>query len=279
MIGTVNKSAQMRVLRRGVSEGEPGAKFWATVERAKRLIASGEAALVNAGAVAGESRVLERNSGWPFDRFSRVRRVWDGATVALLAGGPSLKSEQVELVRDRHIRTIAVNDAYLIAPFADVCYFADSEWWTWHKDRIAFRSFAGEKCSIRNTGMNVEDPAVHLLRNAHEPIHGVGLSLDPTRLVTGRNSGYQALNLAILTGAARIILLGYDARGPKEGERSHWFGDHPKPVPDLAYEQYRRAFSAAENDIKATGVRVINCSPGSEINSFEKRGIADALSL
>ena len=214
--------------------------------------------------------------------LSEVAREWIGATAVLIGGGPSLTREQVaqvELVREqrRALRVIAVNDAYRLAPFADICYFADSEWWGWHKDRPDFQSFAGQKCSISDSGGNIKDPAVHILRNANGRGHSFGLSLDPKQIVTGSNSGYQALNIAVLAGAKTIILIGFDAREPTATSKTHWFGDHPKIEPVAAYAEYRKAFSAGEAAIKAAGVRVINCSPGSAINSFEKLPLEAAL--
>jgi len=188
---------------------------------------------------------------------------------------------------------IAVNDAYLVAPFADICYFADSEWWGWHSRGIAkpklgltaeqvrerFAAFAGEKCSIQNSGANVEDPSVHLLRNKNFPAHGSGISLDPECLMSGGNSGWQAINLAVLAGAKTVLLLGYDAREPASGRDSHWFGEHPKRAPADAYAKYRQACKAGAPSLKAADVRVINCSPGSAIDAFERLDLAQALRL
>jgi len=44
----------------------------------------------------------------------------------------------------------------------------------------------------------------------------------------GQNSGYQAVNLAYLLGATRILLLGYDMQ--MKGDQRHWFGAHPPPM-------------------------------------------------
>ena len=214
--------------------------------------------------------------------LSEVAREWIGATAVLIGGGPSLTREQVaqvELVREqrRALRVIAVNDAYRLAPFADICYFADSEWWGWHKDRPDFQAFTGQKCSISDSGGNIKDPAVHILRNANGRGHSFGLSLDPKQIVTGSNSGYQALNIAVLAGAKTILLLGFDAREPTG--KTHWFGDHPKREPIAAYAEYRKAFSAGERAILAAGVKVVNCSPGSAIDSFPKMDLEDALRL
>ena len=214
--------------------------------------------------------------------FSEVVPEWTGCAAVLIGGGPSLTLEQVEKVRAAHaarlVRVIAINDAYRLAPFAEVCYFADAQWWNWHKDKPEFRDFAGQKCSIADSIAGIGDAAVHIMANAAGRGHSVGLSLDPTRIVTGRHSGYQALNLAILAGARTVILLGFDAREPTTGP-THWFGEHATPTPLAAYAEYRRAFSAGETAIKAAGVRVLNCSPGSAIDAFEKIDLEQALTL
>jgi hypothetical protein len=127
--------------------------------------------------------------------------------------------------------------------------------------------------------MNIEDGAVHLLRNKNYPQNGTGLSLDPEYLVTGHNSGYQAINLAVLAGVKKIILLGYDAREPESGKPSHWFGNHPRIEPQSVFALYRQACKAAAPALKAAGIRVINCSPGSAIDAFERMELNLALQL
>lgn len=228
------------------------------------------------------------------DGFSEVVPAWKGEACALLGGGPSLTMAQVELVKAAYesgrIRCGAVNDAYLWADFADVSYFADSHWWLDHargiakpalgltaeQVRVRFASFRGQKCSIQTSGANITDPAVHIVRNKHFPNMGSGLSLDPRYIVTGWNSAHQLTNVLILAGIGTIILLGIDGRPATDG-RTHWSGGHRRPTPDAAYEQYRRGWSAAEREIAAAGVRVINASPGSGIDSFEKMPLEDAL--
>ncbi len=223
--------------------------------------------------------------------FSQVIPKWSNDLVVLVAGGPSLTDDQLEIIGPA-ARFIAVNDAYLAAPWADVCYFADSHWHAWHTAGVArpslglsasdvrerFVDFAGQKCTIQNSGANIKDSAVHMLRNINYPNHSNGLSLDPQALCTGRNSGFQALNLAVLAGAKKIILLGYDGQPGADG-RAHWFGDHPRPTPPAIYPLLRQAMSAAEQAIKDAGVVVINCSPGSAIDSFPKMELPQALEM
>jgi hypothetical protein len=118
---------------------------------------------------------------------------------------------------------------------------------------------------------------VHILRNASEHHDDGGLSGNNEKLVTGGNSGYQALNLAILAGAEKVLLVGYDAREPISGQTGHWFGNHPIKEPLAAYAMFRQSFKKGASAIKAAGVRVINCSLDSAIVEFEKMSVDEAL--
>lgn len=234
--------------------------------------------------------ILRRNAR---DRYSTVAREWRGETAVLIGGGPSLTVGQIELVRAAHaagqVRCIVVNDGFLLAPWADVCYFADAKWWRWTTDgtpkpgftaeevRDRFASFAGQKCSIQSMRAAIPDDSVHMLRNRDFPHHGEGLSLDHGALVTGRNGGFQALNLAVLAGIQAAILIGYDG-APRDG-RTHWFGDHPRVERPTVYPEIRRGFTAARRALAAAGVRVMNCSPGSAIDAFDKVELEEALAF
>jgi hypothetical protein len=130
------RTSHLRALKPGVAPNAiVGSKFWQSPERARELIAKGHAELVNAGPVPQDSGLLRRRN-WPYDRLSSVQRVWEGQTVVCIGGGPSLTLEQIEAIPEG-CPVIAINDAYLWAPSADVCYFADSRWWEWHTKGIA----------------------------------------------------------------------------------------------------------------------------------------------
>lgn len=211
------------------------------------------------------------------DGFSDVTREWEGQTVVCIASGPSLTRAQVEFVRGK-ARVIAINNAYLWAPWADVLYFADERWLSrfGHAERPEFKAFAGEKVTIEESGKTPGDPRFHLLRNddmrAGTP---EGLSSAPDGLRTGRHSGYQAINLAVLGGAKRILLLGYDMRFI-DGKQ-HWFGSHPIKNHESEFSGYAKRYRSTVEPLKTLGVEVINCTPGSAIDAFLKLDLCRAL--
>ena len=185
-----------------------------------------------------------------------VPRRWPGRTVVCLGGGPSLTPADVDTVRG-WAPVIAINDAYRVAPWADVLYACDDKWWAWHQ---GVATFAGAKYAL--DAKATRWPGVQVLRNAGEK----GLELDPTGLRTGRNSGYQAINLAVHVGAARIVLLGYDMSPAPDG-RTHWFGDHPDKAPS-PYALMRTAFDTLVAPLAAAQVEVLNCSRRTALTAF-----------
>lgn len=99
-----------------------------------------------------------------------------------------------------------------------------------------------------------------------------GLGLDCVHF--GGNSGYQAINLAYLMGAKRIILLGFDCK-PVDG-KDHWFGQHPNGLIQIQpYQLWMNHFPSLAKDLENRDIEVINCSPDSAIQCFKKMSIED----
>lgn len=196
--------------------------------------------------------------------FSQVLPAWRGETAVVVAGGPSLTQAQVERCKGR-ARVIVVNDSYRLAPWADLHYFADRKWFEHHRGKPGFDQFTGERCSISVS--HWDDgfvPALHYLR-ADGPVEG--LSTNPQTVRTGSNSGHQALNIAVHAGAALILLLGFDGGRGASGKK-HWFGDHWDQT-EPNYPRMRQALRTVDNEARARGVRIVNCSPGSAIETFD----------
>ena len=205
-----------------------------------------------------------------FDPWS-APRLWPGATVACLGGGPSLTHAQVAALKGR-VRVIAINDAWQVAPWAEVLYACDWRWWLKHNGVPAF---TGLKVALSNARAHLDAyPEIHLLENTGTE----GLEFEPTGLRTGRNGGYQAINLAVHLGAKRILLLGYDMKAAADG-RTHWFGDHADwPTrPSVFAQAMLPHFPGLAAALEVLGVEVVNCTPDSALDTFPRVPLEDAL--
>jgi len=186
-------------------------------------------------------------------------QIWKGQTVVLLASGPSLSDEQLAYVKGKAL-TIAINTTYKAAPWATMLYACDLKWWNWHDGAF---DFEGLRVTTDVDAANLYDIAY--IPGIPEP----GLSTDPCAIHTGSNSGYQAINLAALLGAKRVLLLGYDMKIAKNGA-SHWHGDHPDKQRS-PYQLFLDCFDTiAEQN---PDIEIINCTPGSALDCFDKSTI------
>lgn len=207
--------------------------------------------------------------------MNTVPRIWDGETVVCIASGPSLTREDVEYVRGK-ARVIVINTSYVLAPWADVMYAADAKVWRWYwkkgptgYEHMPLSQFAGLKyCLTKHADVFAK---VTVLRRGVDS----GLSLNPAVLNTGKNSGYQAINLAVLMGASKILLLGYDmSQGPKGQE--HWHGDHPNKSRS-PYASFLKYFPSLVEPLKDAGVEVINCTRRTRLTCFPQASLESAL--
>lgn len=192
-----------------------------------------------------------------------------------IASGPSLHPDDVDYCRGR-AKVLCVNDAYRLAPWADYLYAADLGWWNHHIESVRAQ-FRG-KCYTLPGKASIQY-GLEAIEGKSEP----GLGDDCLHygnywetddegkpyLESGQNSGFQALNLAFLLGAARVILLGYDMQA---SGKTHWFGDHPKQIQrDSPYDKFVKAYGSIK------GKDIINCTTETALSCFPVRRLRDCL--
>ena len=167
---------------------------------------------------------------------------------------------------------VAVNDAYRVIPAADVLYACDAKWWTVHKGAPLFR---GEKWVQDKRGGLDAARAFGLRCVTSQP--GSTPSTDPAVITQGMNSGFQAIEIAALMGARRIILVGYDM-GPDPSGRRHFFGDHPEELLQTSpYAMFIKAFNEAAPHWRDRGLEIVNASERTALTCFPRIGLEEAL--
>lgn len=185
----------------------------------------------------------------------------------LIASGPSLTQSDVDAIKGKGA-VIAINDNYLMAPWADYLYFCDPKWFNWHYERQEFIHFKGiiytqDKKTAEENGYN------YIASKSAE-----GLSESPEVIHQGSNSGYQAINLAYHLGARKVILLGYDMQ-TTDG-KAHWFGHHPDKVVS-SHNSWLRHYDSLAKHAKKLDLEIVNCSRQTALTCFERKPLETVL--
>ncbi len=188
----------------------------------------------------------------------QVPQLCPGGTVVCLGAGPSLVREDAEYAHAKGATVIAVNHAYLFAPFAAALMASDGAWWINVKPK-----FEGLRYSLDPSAGRV--PGVIVLKNTGTD----GIETNRAGLRTCMNSGGAAVNLAVHFGAKRILLLGYDMAVDRK--RTHFFGHHKFPLRDGSpYQSFRDCFKKQVQPLAQLGIDVANCSRHSVLQCFRR---------
>ena len=213
-----------------------------------------------------------------------VPKIWSGQTCVILAGGPSLKGQDLSALANTHPwpKVIAINDSWKLKPYASALYFSDAAWWQrqidqneFSVDGVRFHDLIYKGAWIKGGAGFQEHPQVRQLQFTGQ----VGLEMNPGGLRHGSNSGYAAINLAYLFGASRIVLLGYDMRC--EGERIHWHdrydGWPASYFHNVLQNEFLPLFNYLVEPLAEAGVEVINATPGSALACWPRMSLESAL--
>lgn len=189
------------------------------------------------------------------------RRLWAGKTAFVLASGPSLTLSDVTLVR-RYARAhdcpvLVTNSTYRLAPWADVLFFHDSQWWRVHGEDV-LRNFAGQIVTV----CELDHPRMLNLRK--QPFNAY------------KNSGGGAISFAMYAGARRVITLGLDGQ-PAPNGRQHWHAPDPVLGDATGLSLFLPCFPALEQDAAQQGVEIINASRQTAITCFQRQPLESIL--
>lgn len=147
----------------------------------------------------------------------------------------------------RHLRVVAVNGCYELAPWAEALAANDICWWRRNPEA---KNFAGRKFTANRIDH------VELIQT----------------LQTQHCSGVLGLEVAKLLGAKSIVLLGADFHG------THYFGDYTNTLRNVTEDRRKEhANQFAEWGKANKSIRVFNCTPGSKLECFPMARLEDVL--
>tara|TARA_R110001632_G_scaffold168793_1_gene287646 strand:- start:725 stop:1516 length:792 start_codon:yes stop_codon:yes gene_type:complete len=220
----------------------------------------------NVPTIPREDRKYISNNTKPKYKYGKVDKIWNGETVYLIGGGPSLKNFKWNSLQGK--KTIAINKAITVYPNADAVYWTDGRVYTWFEKEI--NEFKGLKYTIRARNYSSD---ITILKKGKK----YGLELTKDTLSHGNNSGYAAINLAIHLGAKRIVLLGYDMGN--NGTSTHFHDGYPvNPTSAKIYkDQFLPGFTILRDELKGKGIQIFNACPTSNLKVFPIITIEEAL--
>lgn len=197
---------------------------------------------------------------------------WSGQDVYLIGGGPSLRGFDFNQLIPRN--TIGCNHAFLLGPaICKVCIFGDFKFWAHYS--MALAEFAGWVASPKHTDTHQAD-WIHFFPRQYD-----GLATD--KLAWNANTGAAAINLALILGAKRIYLLGYDCTmdyaNRSKPESSHWHDQRIEVPQAQHYARFAQGFCQVADALPIVfpGRQVFNVSEGSsKLECFPIVNFSDA---
>jgi len=193
-------------------------------------------------------------------------KVWEGQDVFIIGGGNSLEHFDWNLLKAEN--TIGCNDAFQHGKeICKICVFGDVRWFTTFEQELALY-----KGVVFTNSQQLQKTKLPWLWTM--PRKGSGLHEDA--LGWNANTGAEAINLALLLGAKRIFLLGFDMHLSKDG-KSNWHRNRLDKPNENIYSKFLRGFVALSKDLpkKFPGVEIINVTDDSGLNLFPKIGIEE----
>lgn len=190
--------------------------------------------------------------------------IWKNQDVFIIGGGHSLEHFDWKLLENEN--TIGCNDAFKHGKeICKVCIFGDIKWFaSFERDLSRYKGTVFTNClQLQKTKL----PWLWTM-----PRKGSGLYEDA--LGWNGNTGAEAINLALLLGAKRVYLLGFDMHLSKDG-KSNWHHNRlNKPDKDV-YTKFLKGFKKLVIDLgkKFPGVQIINVTDDSDLNLFSKIGV------
>ncbi len=168
----------------------------------------------------------------------------------VIAPGESLTQEQCDAARSVGF-TVAVSDAYRLAPWCDALAATDRAWWRARPEAMAMDCKKFSPCTIEGV----------------ERVTGEIIG-------THSASGVLGLWVAAMLGAVKILMIGFDNRG------AHFFGPHTGALKNTApgrFKTFEHQFVHLRNYFKIHNVCVMNATPGTSLTAFKTCTLEEGL--
>lgn len=191
-----------------------------------------------------------------------VQGQWKGQRCFIIAGGPSVSKFDLKALEGEN--TIGINMAFrLFNP--SIIYGMDARLWGWIENEETGKGDKAlfDKCQAIKVWSDVTQAPLPEDIVLAPCIGRPGLSKSLSDgLGAGTNSGFGALNLALLLGASEIYLIGYDFKGGR------WHPGYPMPG-GVGNDYHLQCYLENSAEFKEFDSKIINLNPESKLKIFE----------
>jgi len=188
-------------------------------------------------------------------------------SIYIIGGGPSVAETNLDLIKDKFV--IGTNAAFYLGEWIDVCFVLDCRFYKWRQDDL-------EKWPNRIITTCPELKG-HPKIEVYKKCTTCGICYHDGYLAvpdSGKNAGATAINLAILMGAKKVVLIGYDMK-VKQG-RHNYHNYHNHTPRDDVYNKFFVHFKKIKEELPE-GIEIINATPDSALSLFPKVSLKEAL--
>lgn len=224
------------------------------------------------------------------DFFWNVPRMWEGGDCWIIGGGSSIPrqfgvpddiiakvnskelpfssySDYLSPLHNKNV--IGVNLAFLLGGWVSVMYFCDAQIFKIYKPLMS--QFHNLKVTCASTFTNYKSEMINIKRLKRD--NRPGLSFRSDTICWNQNSGAAAINFAVLTGAKRILLLGFDMQ-PVEGVRTHWVNGldgslYRRPSTKTVFTNFLKKYPIIAKEAKQAKVEILNVNSNSALKDFK----------
>ena len=223
---------------------------------------------------------------------------WTAATVAIIGTGPSLEQAQIDAVRAAGMRLVAVGRSYELVPMADLVVVRDPEVARrqWHGYVARSRDFCIWPDLHNGTATDIAliDPELPLppspmdyqkywlwrgeIEN-HWKAHPCP-SYGRVMRCWQRRAGAVGIEIAMRAGSTRLVLIGFDGGiGLGFNWQHHFYTSAPLPPGIVTDDDEVNAtcWPALARKAERLGVRILNASPTTRIEAFERMPLSAAI--
>lgn len=160
---------------------------------------------------------------------------WKGQDAFIIGGGPSLRTFDWSLLHPE--MTIGCNTAFMLGEkVCKICLFGDPVWFQSFKDDLEkFRGVVFTNAPSFLTGKLAQIPWIWTMPRTPFGLHRHSLGWNG-------HTGASAINLALILGAQRVFLLGFDMK--RIDDKPNWH-DHvirPHATKQKVYDEFVRDF-------------------------------------